>query len=51
MTINSIAHLSDRELLLETARAASTARSAVVDLMILLGEVDARRLYLPEGFS
>src|SRR5687767_305504 len=51
MTNNSMAHLSDRELLETTARAASHERGAVVELLILLGEVDARRLYLPEGCS
>jgi hypothetical protein len=51
MTINSIERLSDRELLDITARAASDQRSAVVELLILLGEIDARRLYLPEGCS
>ena len=51
MTINSCAHFSDRELLDRTTRAGTDARGAVVELLILLGEIDARRLFLPEGCS
>jgi len=49
MTIKTFAHLSDRELLEQTERVAASERSAVVELIELLGEVDARKLYLPEG--
>ena len=51
MTNNTFTHLSDRELLEETSSAAACARTKIVELIELLGEVDARRLYLPEGFS
>ena len=46
-----LATLSDHELLVKLARVASSERALVVDLIELLGEVDARRLYLPEGCS
>ena len=51
MTINSLAHVPDRELIDATGRAAADERRATVELLALLGEVDARRLYLSEGFS
>ena len=51
MTINSLAQLPDRELIDATGRAAADERRATVELLALLGEVDARRLYLAEGFS
>jgi len=51
MAINSFAHVSDREVIEATSRAATDERRATVDLLALLGEVDARRLYLSEGFS
>ncbi len=44
-------HLSDRELLVEVARAAAEERRATAHLLALLIELDARRLYLGEGFS
>jgi 5-methylcytosine-specific restriction endonuclease McrA len=43
--------LSDRDLLSATIGAAGVERHATVDLIALLGEVDARRLYLGEGCS
>lgn len=43
--------LSDRDLLAATVRAAGLERRATVDLITLLSEVDARRLYLAEGCS
>ena len=43
--------LSDRELLATTGRLASHERGATADLIIALGEVDTRRLYLGKGFS
>ena len=49
MTNKTFARLCDRELLDRIARAASDNRSSVVELLQLLGEIDTRRLYLPEG--
>ncbi len=43
--------LSDRELLTETRRVAGTERQTTAALVALLAEVDARRLYLGEGYS
>ena len=43
--------LSDAELLEEVARAAEDERRATARLVALLMELDARRLYLGEGFS
>jgi hypothetical protein len=43
--------LSDRDLLAEVARAAARERCATAHLVRLLMELDARRLYLGEGFS
>jgi 5-methylcytosine-specific restriction endonuclease McrA len=43
--------LSDRDLLAETTRAVGRERHATAELLALLGEVDARRLYLGEGCS
>lgn len=51
MANTSLIHVSDRELLERTKRAAADERAATVELIELLGEVDSRRLYLPEGFS
>jgi hypothetical protein len=43
--------MSDDELLVATSKAAADERRAMVELLALLGEVDARRLYLGEGCS
>ena len=43
--------LSDRDLLAETTRAVARERRATTELLALLAEVDARRLYLGEGCS
>jgi 5-methylcytosine-specific restriction endonuclease McrA len=43
--------LSDAELLIETRRRAGDERLATAALVSLLAEVDARRLYLSEGYS
>ncbi len=43
--------LSDAALLVETARAAGAERRATASLVGLLAEVDARRLYLGQGYS
>lgn len=51
MTIQSPQQLSDRDLLDATARAAGAERHSTVELLRLLAELDARRLYLSEGCS
>jgi hypothetical protein len=51
MTTTSPQHLSDRDLLDATVRAAKDERRSTIELLALLGEVDARRLYLGEGCS
>ena len=52
MTMRSaLAQLSDRELLAQVHVAAQGERQASVQLIALLMELDARRLYLGEGFS
>jgi hypothetical protein len=43
------AHLSDAALLTEVTRLASREREATADLILSLGELDVRRLYLAEG--
>ncbi len=45
------AQLSDRELLGRLVRLARDEREATVELVAHLGELDARRLYLGEGFG
>jgi len=51
MTISSPQQLSDRDLLDATARVAGAERRTTVELLTLLAELDARRLYLGEGCS
>jgi hypothetical protein len=51
MTTNSIATMSDPELLSATSRVASDERRTTAELLGLLAELDARRLYLGEGCS
>jgi hypothetical protein len=51
MTTISIDKISDGELLERTTRAAGAARHATAELLALIGELDARRLYLGEGCS
>ena len=51
MTNDSIASLTDAELLIETARAASIERRSTAELLVLLAEVDVRKLYLGRGYS
>ena len=51
MTTNSLQTISDRELLDRIERAAGAERNATAELLALLAEVDARRLYLGEGCS
>src|SRR5919106_5422882 len=49
--IHSIEALCDRDLLAHLRRAATTERRATAEVIALLMEVDARRLYLAEGCS
>lgn len=51
MTTAALATLSDEALLQETDRLAATERGATAALIRALREVDARRLYLAEGYS
>lgn len=46
-----VARIPDETLLADVKRAAADERHATVQLIALLGEVDARRLYLGEGCS
>ena len=46
-----LAQLPDRELLMHIHQAAHAEREATAQLIALLVELDARRLYLGEGFS
>jgi hypothetical protein len=50
-TTRSISNLPDDELLHETDRLAAIERASTADLITALSEVDARRLYLAEGYS
>ena len=51
MTTDSIAQLSDRELLHATRHAIDRERRSTAELISLLAELDTRRLYLGEGYS
>src|SRR6185436_6746519 len=51
MTTISISSLTDRELLGRIVRVAGDERHLTADLLALIGECDARRLYLGEGCS
>jgi hypothetical protein len=48
-TISSFAHLSDKELLAEAKALAAVERRSTAQLIAALAELDARRLYLPQG--
>jgi hypothetical protein len=48
-TISSFAHLSDKALLAEAKALAAVERVATAQLIAALAELDARRLYLPQG--
>lgn len=51
MTTNpSLPDLSDTDLLAETERLATQERESTADLIVALRELDARRLYLAEGY-
>ena len=43
--------LSDRDLIVEVSRLAACERMATADLIAGLMELDARRLYLAEGYA
>jgi hypothetical protein len=49
--IHVSAQLTDKELLSEVKRLAEHERMATADLIAILAEIDARRLYLGEGYS
>jgi hypothetical protein len=51
MTIESLSGLSDADVIARVKRAAECERLATVELIALLAECDARRLYLGEGCS
>jgi hypothetical protein len=51
MTTDSLARLSDRELLARVHAASNNERAATATLIALLAELDERRLYLGEGCS
>src|SRR5262245_12002496 len=50
MINTNIAALSDSALLAQTARAATCERQSTVELLVLLAEVDIRKLYLGLGY-
>ena len=51
MNTNAIQSLSDEQLLCDVEAAAGRERGATADLIALLAEMDARRLYLQQGYS
>jgi hypothetical protein len=51
MNIKLIGSLSDEQLLRDVETAAKHERAATAQLIALLAEVDARRLYLQQGYS
>jgi len=51
MNANSISSLSDEQLLRGVETAAGHERTATAELIALLAEMDARRLYLQQGYS
>jgi hypothetical protein len=51
ITPSDFGQLSDGDLLAQTQRAARCERQSTAQLIALLMELDARRLYLQEGFS
>jgi HNH endonuclease len=50
-TLSSLRHLSDRDLLVQVTRAAAQERQATAQLVALLIEVDARKLYATQSCS
>src|SRR5204863_2733584 len=51
MNHDSFAQMSDRDLLDKLSSVTANSRAVTVELLALLGEIDSRRLYLPEGCS
>jgi 5-methylcytosine-specific restriction endonuclease McrA len=51
MDLNAPSRMSDRELLAETRRVVDADRRTTAELVALLAEIDARKLYLGEGHS
>src|SRR5262252_2764538 len=51
MTFTAPTRMSDRELLAETRRVVDVDRRTTAELLALLGEIDARKLYRAEGHS
>jgi hypothetical protein len=47
----SLARLTDADLIIRTKHAADSERQATTELIVLLAELDSRRLYLSEGCS
>src|SRR6059036_3501987 len=50
MSIYSLCHVSDRDLLLDLASSVAQDRTTMELLLARIAEVDARRLYAPAGF-
>ncbi len=51
MTNNSVQRLTDEQLLHHLKMTAARERDATAQLIALLAEMDARRLYLAQGYS
>src|SRR5215471_1841484 len=51
MTFTAPTSMSNRELLVETRRIVDVGRRTTAELLALLGELDARKLYRAEGHS
>ena len=51
MIVTALAGMSDRELLVETRRVVDIDRRTTAELLALLAEIDARKLYRAEGYS
>src|SRR5947199_3788844 len=50
MSIYSLCHVSDRDLLRDLASSVAEDRTTTTMLLARIAEVDARRLYVPAGF-
>jgi len=51
MRIDSFTHLRDEDLLRKLTSLLSQDRMTTVELLAVMAEVDARRLYVPKGYS
>jgi hypothetical protein len=51
MIVTALAGMSDRELFVETRRVVDIDRRTTAELLALLAEIDARKLYRAEGYS